>query len=108
MHIRLVRTGGLTGLRRAADVDTETLEPSRAARMRRLVEVASLEGIVPASEKRARGPDRFRYTLTIEEGGREHTVEFVEEEVPESVHRLVEALWNEAEPGSPPDSMKRV
>lgn len=108
MRIRLVRTGGIAGLRRAAEVDTETLEPSRAAQLRRLVEAASLRGIVPASEKRARGPDRFRYTLTIEENGRERTVEFVEEEAPESVHRLVEALWNEAEPGSPPESTRKV
>jgi len=95
MRLSLVRTGGLAGMRREATLDTERLDPSRAAELRSLFDAAGLGELSPAASEGAGGPDRFRYTLTVEEGGKKRTVRFTEE-TSEPVRRLVEAVWREA------------
>ncbi len=100
MRISLTRTGGLAGMRRTATVDTATLDRSRAEALERLCQQAEIEGrSAPVRPEKA--PDRFHYTLTIEEAGRLRTVQFGEEDAPDSVQRFVEAVWREAEPGPP-------
>ncbi|HSS44097.1 MAG TPA: protealysin inhibitor emfourin, partial [Thermoanaerobaculia bacterium] len=49
-----------------------------------------------------RSPDRFRYTLTVEEEGRQSRVTLAEEEMPERLRPLLDALWSEGDPGSKP------
>jgi hypothetical protein len=105
MRISLTRTGGLAGMRRTATVDTATLDRSRAEALERLCQQAEIEsGSAPVRTGKA--PDRFHYTLTIEEAGRLRTVNFGEEDAPDSVQRFVEAVWREADP-EPPD-LRRV
>ncbi len=88
-------------MRRTATVDTAAIDPSRAETLERLLRQVELEGSsMPARTGRA--PDRFRYTLTIEEAGRQRTVHFGEEGAADCVQRFVEAIWREAEP-EPPD-----
>jgi hypothetical protein len=100
MRISLTRTGGLAGMRRTATVDTANLDRSRAEALERLCQQAEIEGRSPVRPDKA--PDRFRYTLTIEEAGRRRTVNFGEEDAPDSLQRFVEAVWREAGP-EPPD-----
>jgi hypothetical protein len=102
MRISLTRTGGLAGMRRTATVDTAALDPSRAEALERLFRQAELEGPSSAPARSRPAPDRFRYTLTVEEAGQQRTVQFGEEGAPDSVQRFVEAVWREAEP-EPPD-----
>jgi hypothetical protein len=101
MRLSLVRTGGLAGMRREATLDTERLEPSRAAELRRLFADARLADLAPAVSEGTGSPDRFRYTLTIEEGGRKHTIRFGEDDAPEPALRFVEAVWREASTNPP-------
>ncbi len=86
---------------RTATVDTATLDRSRAEALERLCQQAEIEG-PSAAVRPGKAPDRFRYTLTVEEAGRRRTVQFGEEDAPDSVQRFVEAIWREAEP-EPPD-----
>jgi hypothetical protein len=101
MRISLTRTGGLAGMRRTATVDTAALDASRAEALERLLR--QVEFAAPSAPGRSgQAPDRFQYTLTIEEAGARRTVQFGEEDAPGSVQRLVDAVWREAEP-EPPD-----
>ena len=108
MRISVVRTGGLAGMRRSATVDTDALDPARAAQLRGLLETADLGKPLPTSPGETRGADRFRYTLTVEEKGRERTLRFAEEDAPESVQRLLEALWRESDALPEPPGLGRA
>jgi hypothetical protein len=65
MRVRIVRRGGLAGLRMAAVVDTEELARPDAARVD--AELAALPWGAPAPP--AAHPDEFSYQLTLLDGG---------------------------------------
>ena len=100
MRIRLVREGGLAGISRAAVVDTETLDPHRARELHRLVEAANLASLPKASRK-SEGRDRFRYLLTVDDGQRSREARFSEEDAPEPLRVLLEAIRRESDTGIP-------
>ncbi len=105
MRVSLVRSGGVAGMRRAAALDTDLLDPVRAAELRRLVEAADLATLSEPTIRTA--ADRFRYTLTIEDGARLESLTFDEERIPERLVPLIELLWREAwETPEPPGTRK--
>src|SRR5215471_6288923 len=67
MRISLVRSGGVAGMRLEASVDTAALEPDKAERFHNLVEEADLPRLSEPTIKVKSEPDRFRYTLTVED-----------------------------------------
>jgi emfourin len=93
MRISLVRSGGFAGLRLEATVDTSALDPEIAQRFHKLVEAADLFSLSEPTINVKSEPDRFRYTLTIDDKGREHSITFEERRVPEAVQPLFEAVW---------------
>ena len=102
MRITLVRSGGVAGMRREAHLDTAHLDRERAEEIRRLVEAAAVVAPQAAGASR-RAADRFRYTLTVDDGRRRHDWTFDEEETPERLRPLLEAVrlaGNPDEPGS--------
>lgn len=101
MRIRLVREGGLAGISRAAVVDTETLDPHRASELHRLVAAADLASVPPPSRASA-GRDRFRYLLTVDDGQRSREARFREEDAPETLRALLEAIRRESDAGATP------
>ena len=100
MRIRLVREGGFAGISRAAVVDTETLEPHRAKELHRLVEAADLASL-PKAPGKSEGRDRFRYHLTLDDGPASREVRFSEEDAPEPLRALLEAIRRESDGGTP-------
>jgi hypothetical protein len=79
MKISLKRTGGYAGLEEeVAAVDTSRLEPGAARRVEGLVGSAGFFGLPAVGLDDAVGADMFRYSLTVSDGGREHTASFVE------------------------------
>jgi len=102
MRISLVRTGGVAALRRVVMVDTEALAAERARHIESLIRKADLPSLSEPTIAVGRSPDRFRYTLTVEEEGRESRVTLSEEEMPERLRPLLDALWREGDPGSMP------
>ena len=102
MRISLVRTGGLAAMRRIVMVDTEALAAEKARQIESLIRQADLPSLSEPTMAVRRSPDRFRYTLTVEEEGRQSKVTLAEEEMPERLRPLLDALWREGEPGSKP------
>lgn len=90
MRIHLRRTGGFGGLGHEASVDEASLGPEEREELRRLVAEADLWS-VPAnlSPPSPPKPDRFRYRITAEEGGRRREIRASEEALPEPLRRLV-------------------
>ena len=99
MRIRLVREGGFAGISRAAVVDTETLEPHRSKELHRLVEAADLASLPKALSGKSEGRDRFRYHLTVDDGPATREARFSEEDAPEPLRALLEAIRRESERG---------
>ena len=86
---------------RAAVVDTETLDPDRARELHRLVEAADLAGL-PRGPRKSEERDRFRYLLTVDDGRRSREARFCEEDAPESLRALIEAIRRESDAGATP------
>ncbi|MEO8431812.1 MAG: protealysin inhibitor emfourin [Acidobacteriota bacterium] len=93
MRLALVRRGGVAGMARRSVVETREGTP-QDAEIRRLVHQAELPRF---SESTLRtGPDRMRYTLTVEDGDAHHSVTFDEENTPEAIRPLMEAIVRHA------------
>ncbi len=101
MRIRLLRTGGFGGLGQAASVDDDALEPEERDELRRLVAEADLWSLPADLSPPSPRPDRFRYRITAEEGGRRREVRASEEALPEPLRRLVRWLEERARPARP-------
>jgi hypothetical protein len=99
MRVSLVRSGGFSGIRRSASLSTEDLDPKRAARLRNLAAQADLGRAAEPTIRVA--ADRFRFTLTVEEGDRSETVTYPEDRIPENVRPLIDLLWREADSDVP-------
>jgi hypothetical protein len=106
MRISLVRSGGVAGMRREVKIDTARLDPRAAQELERLVEKTQPPAVSAPGEAR-RSPDRFRYTLAVEDGEERCAWTFDEERPPETLRPLVEAVWRAAkstDPESGPDT----
>ena len=92
MRAILERTGGFAGMRLTATADTDMLSDTDAEQLRQLVNGANFfalpELIVPQQPQ----PDRFQYTVTIEDEGRTHTVTASEAAIPASMRPLTDFL----------------
>ncbi len=96
MRVTLVRSGGFAGLRRTTAIDGAALGPADADALRALVDGArffALPAAMPAPQ-----PDRFQYRLTVEEGGRSHTVVVDEAALGAELGALVRWLEARAHP----------
>jgi hypothetical protein len=86
-------------MRREVKIDTARLTPRAAEELARLVRQAGSETVTPA--RSARAPDRFRYTLAVEDGEQKCAWTFDEEQPPEALKPLVEAVRRAAESAAP-------
>ena len=89
MKVRLVRSGGVAGIRLAAETDSARLPEEGAQDLARLVEESGILALPADTLSRPAGPDRFSYRLTVETGGREHTVEIAEEDLTPALEPLI-------------------
>ena len=92
MIIHLVRTGGFGGMRREVRIETESLPSMERGPLERLVGEAgffSLPGKFPRPKK---GADYFLYSVTVEDGGRRHTVEAPQPSLPPELRPLIREL----------------
>jgi emfourin len=79
MRISVRRSGGFAGIEeQLGSVDTAELDASARERLERLVDEADFFA-APAVVEGDLGADQFRYEITVEEGGRSHTVTYVGE-----------------------------
>ncbi|MEP6767477.1 MAG: protealysin inhibitor emfourin [Acidobacteriota bacterium] len=98
MKLLLVRSGGVAGMARKSVVDTEH-GSAHDQEMRSLVAKADLARFSEATLRT--GPDRIRYTLSVEDGQTSHSVTFDEEHTPEQFRPLMEAILRHATTDDP-------
>jgi hypothetical protein len=98
VRIALTRTGGFAGLRQEASVDDAGLAPGERTELARLVAAAGVFSLRPEAGGPPPAPDRFRYRLVVEDGGRRCDLRLAEEALPEGLRRLVRWLEERARP----------
>jgi hypothetical protein len=96
MKVRLVRSGGVAGIRLATEVDAARLPEDGARRLARLVEESGILALPSGPPPGAAGPDRFAYRLTVETEDRERTVEVAEQDVTPELAPLIDWLVSRA------------
>lgn len=112
MRIELKREGGpayFPGLARPRVVDLTSLPPEQAEALRHSVQTARFFELPPIVGTLAPGAaDARRFTLTVEEEGRRHTVQFIEPVEDPRLHDLLEQVTKAeraqrrgAQPGTP-------
>ena len=97
MRISFERTGGFAGISRTTTVDTANLPTDEANQLPQLLEAANFYNLpanitAPPSTQ----PDRFQYTLSVEDKDRSHTVTVSEAALPGTLRPLIEWLNNTA------------
>jgi hypothetical protein len=85
MHIQVVRRGGIAGVTLRGAADSAELADADGDAEELLRSLPSGPPAFPG------GPDRFRYEITVTEGGRSRTAHFGEADLPESLRPLVDA-----------------
>jgi hypothetical protein len=77
-------------------VDEKDLGPDEAQKLHQLVEEADVFNLSKKITPRSSRPDRFQFELSLEDGGRQHTVTTSEETLPEKLKPLVNWLMEKA------------
>lgn len=92
MRMTFERTGGFAGITMTKVLDTTTLPENEAKQLRQLIDAADffrLPNIIPSHSPQ---PDRFQYQLTVEDDGKQHSVEVGEQAIPGTLRPLIDWL----------------
>jgi hypothetical protein len=100
MKVRLVRSGGVAGMRLATEADSARLPDESARSLARLVEDSGVLLLPPSAAALPSGPDRFAYRVTVETAGGQHTVEIAEEDMTPALEPLIDWLVSHARDGT--------
>lgn len=95
MHITFTRSGGFAGLTLHTSVDTSALPPDEARPLEQAIREADFFAL-PASTPPGRGADQFQYAISVEAGGRQHSVALGESDVPPTLKPLIGQLLDRA------------
>lgn len=90
MQISFERSGGFIGTPIAATLDTAIMSPDQASQLQRLVEAADFFRLPTTMLPPSSQPDRFHYTVTIQDGDRHHTVTVGEAAIPNTLKPLLD------------------
>lgn len=90
MKVKFRQTGGVAGLAKSADLETEAMTPEEEAALRELVEQADFFRMQQA--ERAVMPDSTQYQISIESQGRTHDIYLNHSGLPEALKPLVKFL----------------
>ena len=74
MRIRYERSGGLANIGLKYDVDSAELPDSKAEQLKRLIEAARPFDQPATASAPAGAADQYEYEMTVEDGGRAHTI----------------------------------
>lgn len=94
MRISLERSGGFAGITRTTNIDTATLPPNESNQVSQLIQSAGFFELPQAIASDTRGSDRFQYTLTVEDNGKQHTITVGESALSGDLKSLIEWLKN--------------
>ena len=96
MRVDFCQSGGVAGLLRGCDLDSNSLSPEDAAELGRLVAASGISASGTWVSKTQR--DRLNFELTIEDGGKITTVAYDETTLPESARGLLAFLRKRSQP----------
>ena len=99
MLIQFQVEGGLAhfpGLSQPVTFDTAKLPKAEAAELRQLVDAAQFFDLPATAGSRRGAADYRQYTITVEQGGRRHTVRLADPIEGEALQALVDYLSREA------------
>jgi hypothetical protein len=111
VRVEFVRTGGFAGMRLAADIDTDLMEPAEAQTLRELLERSRFFELPTGPVSPPPGPDRFEYQIRVESQTLgSHAITVHEAAVPERLRPLLDrltliAINRGAPPGPSADSV---
>ena len=94
MRISFNREGGLGDIRFSVVIDTVESPAEEAEEIERLVREAGFGDLPGEIGMETVHPDAFVYTLTVEEGGRLHTVRATDSGAPLALRPLLKRLTN--------------
>jgi len=95
VKVSVVRGGGLAGITTRTELSTSALAEADARTLAEKVRAAALRESRPEAGGPA-GPDRTLYEVVIDDSGSVVRSRFTDDDLPESVRRLVE--WVDARP----------
>ena len=93
-QVHFERTGGFAGIRLATSIAAADLPADEARALEEEIQAARFFDLPEQIRGAGNEPDRFQYKITVEQGGKSHTVEVGEASMPESLRPLVEHLGN--------------
>lgn len=89
MRVSVTRGGGFGGLVRTTTADMAWLSPGDRQEMAALVRQAGLYGDATPPDTGEPEPDRFTYTVTVEDEGHRREARFSEQSLPPAVRNLI-------------------
>jgi hypothetical protein len=92
MKIEFERTGGFAGLALKKVIDLDKLPPEDANKLNQLIEASDFFKLPEAITASGPGADRFHYTVTVDTGGKKHTVDVDEAAIPPKLKPLLQWL----------------
>ena len=96
MRIRYARSGGLANIPLEFELDSKQVSGNKARDLKKLIEKARLFD-QPATPPISRSvPDQHQYELTVEEGGRTHTIRTSDMTASPELSSLLDWLSGEA------------
>lgn len=99
MKIRLVQSGGLLGIVKVSEIDSESLGAEAAEELERLVRGSGISTSGERLTEAAR--DLYHYEITIEDGDRTLTVVFDDASLPQTARPMLGYLKQHARPARP-------
>ncbi len=92
MKIQFERTGGFAGMRVETTIDTQSLPSQEASELQEMVDAAGFFDLPATIAAPTPGADQFQYKVTIEAGGRQHTIETGDAALPDALWPLLRRL----------------
>lgn len=91
MKILFERTGGFSGIRVNVRIDTDSLPQDEANELLEMVRSSGYFNLpaVISPTSQISGADQFIYKITVEDEGREHTVQMTDGAVPDELQQLI-------------------
>src|SRR3954452_13251909 len=99
MKVQFVQSGGLLGVVKGVQIDTEALAPDLTREVERLVRGSGISG--SGAFLSDAGRDLQQYEITIEDGKRKVSVTFDDAHVPQPARPLLGFLKKHARPRAP-------
>jgi hypothetical protein len=96
MKVAIVRGGGVAGLTSRTRLAADALPDDDARQLGERVRESQLLAKSEAQAQPPRHADQMMYSVTVDDGERERTHRFSEEDLPEEVRSLIE--WVDAHP----------